>query len=139
VGRGPRGETREKVVDALCDMADGEYEAALAKWEEPKDESEDEMVGVNMALCWLYVGRMHEVSLTGQTAYRKLLTIFMQGKAFIESLVASSRSSRTLLFDLATMYELCTERATTLKLELSGTVAIMDGSASGPGGGLMPI
>jgi hypothetical protein len=59
---------------------DGEYEAASAKWKELKDESEDDMVGVNMALCLLYLGRMHEVSPTEQPAYRKLLTILCRAE-----------------------------------------------------------
>lgn len=56
------GELAEKVVDALCDMADGEYKSALARWAKLKEESDDEMIGVNMAVCLLYVGRMQEVS-----------------------------------------------------------------------------
>jgi hypothetical protein len=65
-----RGSGRvEGVVDALCAMADGEYGAALQMWkalrEEEEEEQEgggvDEMVGVNMAVCLLYVGRMQEV------------------------------------------------------------------------------
>lgn len=55
-------EFEETVVAALCDMADGEYEAALAKWRRLREETTDEMVGVNLAVCLLYVGRMQEVS-----------------------------------------------------------------------------
>jgi hypothetical protein len=55
----------EGVVDALCAMADGEYGAALEMWKALREEeTEDEMVGVNMAVCLLYVGRMQEVSLS---------------------------------------------------------------------------
>jgi hypothetical protein len=53
----------ERIVSALCDMADGEFEAALPKWQRLKGELDgDEMVLVNMAVCLLYVGRMPEVS-----------------------------------------------------------------------------
>lgn len=53
----------EAVVDALCAMADGEYGAALDMWKALREEEpEDEMVGVNMAVCLLYVGRMQEAS-----------------------------------------------------------------------------
>ncbi len=66
VGGDRAGETAEKVVDALADMADGEYETALRKWRALREEMEvdgvrDEMVGVNLAVCLLYVGRMEEV------------------------------------------------------------------------------
>ncbi|KAI5925378.1 hypothetical protein F4810DRAFT_660249 [Camillea tinctor] len=57
----------ERVVGALADMADGEYETAMAKWKELRDEMkesgiEDEMIGVNLAVCLLYTGKMEEVS-----------------------------------------------------------------------------
>ncbi|KAK1827348.1 hypothetical protein QBC39DRAFT_420549 [Podospora conica] len=108
-GEGRGGE----VVRALCEMAEGGYEKAVGMWEGLRGGEGGEMVGVNMAVCLLYVGRMQE------------------GKALLEELVASGKSSPTLLFNLSTMYELCTERATALKLELSETVAAMDGSLGG--------
>lgn len=52
----------EKLILALCDMADGDYDSALKKWEDMRgDLPEDEMVGVNTAVCLLYLGRMQEV------------------------------------------------------------------------------
>lgn len=64
---GKGGETGEQIVDALADMADGEYGSALEKWKALKagmDEKgvHDEMVGVNLAVCLLYTGNMTEVS-----------------------------------------------------------------------------
>ncbi|KAK0620164.1 hypothetical protein B0T14DRAFT_520699 [Immersiella caudata] len=106
-------ETAEKVVQALCDMADGEYQTALDRWGELKEESDDEMIVVNMAVCLLYVGRMQE------------------GKSLLEELVACGRSSHTLLFNLTTMYELCTEKARSLKIKLSERVAAMNESVNG--------
>ncbi|KAK3389802.1 hypothetical protein B0H63DRAFT_464360 [Podospora didyma] len=110
---GELGQVAERTIAALCDMADGEYEAALAQWGELKEQSEDEMIGVNMAVCLLYVGKMQE------------------GKALLESLVDSGRSSHTLLFNLTTMYELCTERAKALKIKLSEKMASTEESPSG--------
>lgn len=46
-----------------------------------------------------------------------------QGKELLERLVADGRSSHTLLFNLATMYELCTDRSRALKVQLSEKVA----------------
>lgn len=52
----------ERIVSALCDMADGEYDAALTTWKELKEVTDgDEMVGVNTAVCLLYVGKLAEV------------------------------------------------------------------------------
>lgn len=66
-GSGDDADVGARVVDALADMADGEYDAALGKWralreEMARDGVEDEMVGVNLAVCLLYTGRMAEVS-----------------------------------------------------------------------------
>lgn len=51
----------EDIILALCDMADADYVSALEKWQALKEAVDDEMVGVNMAVCLLYLGRMHEV------------------------------------------------------------------------------
>lgn len=54
-----------------------------------------------------------------------------QGKDLLENLVSAGRSSHTLLFNLTTMYELCTERARTLKVRLSERVAAKEASPNG--------
>jgi trafficking protein particle complex subunit 12 len=59
---GQEGKNVDQVVFALCHMADGEYQSALEIWAQLKDKVQDEMVGVNMAVCLLYVGKMDEVS-----------------------------------------------------------------------------
>ncbi|RKU47475.1 hypothetical protein DL546_000034, partial [Coniochaeta pulveracea] len=109
------GEKGRKTVEALCAMADGEHEVALGIWREigGEDGVEDEMVGVNMAVCLLYCGRMQE------------------GRALLEKLVDAGFSSHTLLFNLTTMYELCTERPRGLKTQLAEKVAAMDESPFG--------
>ncbi|KAK1771449.1 trafficking protein particle complex subunit 12 [Phialemonium atrogriseum] len=108
------GEVGEKIVAALCAMADGEYGEALAAWRELRAERpEDEMIGVNMAVCLLYVGEIQE------------------GKSLLEGMVDAGYSSHTLLFNLATMYELCTERSRTLKAQLAERVAGMEESPMG--------
>ncbi|KAK3400297.1 hypothetical protein B0T20DRAFT_181630 [Sordaria brevicollis] len=52
----------ERILNALCDMADGKYFEALNQWEELSKVSDDEMIGVNRGVCLLYVGRLQEVS-----------------------------------------------------------------------------
>ncbi|KAI1149737.1 hypothetical protein F4825DRAFT_463864 [Nemania diffusa] len=108
-----------RAVDALADMADGEYEVALGKWralreEMGRDGVRDEMVGVNLAVCLLYIGRMPE------------------GRHLLEELVDAGQTSHTLLFNLTTMYELCSDRAKTLKMRLAERVADIE---PGSGGG----
>ncbi|KAK4145943.1 uncharacterized protein C8A04DRAFT_10092 [Dichotomopilus funicola] len=104
-GQEGSGGVEAKVVGALCDMADGAYERALGRWKELWEEVDDEMVGVNLAVCLLYLGKMQEAS------HSRLW------------LVDSGRSSHTLLFNLSTMYELCTDRSRALKVSLSEKVA----------------
>jgi hypothetical protein len=62
LGDGEGNQVEEKVVEALCEMAEGDYEAALGRWRELREAVDDEMVGVNLAVCLLYVGKMQEVS-----------------------------------------------------------------------------
>ncbi|RTE81068.1 hypothetical protein BHE90_004427 [Fusarium euwallaceae] len=106
-------ENVEKLITALCDMADAEYESALESWRELKETMDDEMVGVNTAVCLLYLGRIQE------------------GKEILEELVDSGLSSHTLLFNLSTMYELCTEKHRNLKLKLTERAAAMELSSAG--------
>lgn len=67
-------ENVEKLILALCNMADSEYESALDAWKELKETMDDEMVGVNTAVCLLYLGRIQEVSVVAQTLLH-LLTL----------------------------------------------------------------
>jgi hypothetical protein len=57
----PDEEATARIILALCDMGDTDYEAALEKWQGLREEMEDEMVGVNAAVCLLYLGRLPEV------------------------------------------------------------------------------
>ncbi|KEY72328.1 hypothetical protein S7711_01010 [Stachybotrys chartarum IBT 7711] len=107
------GATAEKIILALCDMADAEYESALGKWQDLRITTDDEMVGVNTAVCLLYLGRMQE------------------GREILEEMVNAGQSSRTLLFNLSTMYELCTDRSRNLKLRLSERLSSMEESQAG--------
>ncbi|KAG7104435.1 hypothetical protein HYQ44_015747 [Verticillium longisporum] len=79
------GRHAEQVILALCEMADGAYEAALRLWQALREEVDDEMVGVNMAVCLLYTGNMDK------------------GREVLESMASSGRSSHTLLFNLSTI------------------------------------
>jgi hypothetical protein len=58
----------EEILLALCDMADANYEGALAKWDKLSEDMQDEMVSVNRAVCMLYLGRMKDVSSLHSTA-----------------------------------------------------------------------
>ncbi|KAM0262753.1 hypothetical protein ACHAQJ_001547 [Trichoderma viride] len=106
-------ENIEKIILALCDMADSNYETALQKWQELDNSMPDEMIGVNRAVCLIYLGRIQE------------------GRTILEKLVDSGLSSHTLLFNLSTTYELCSERNRILKARLTEKVANMEESPFG--------
>ncbi|KAK2038249.1 hypothetical protein LZ31DRAFT_479287 [Colletotrichum somersetense] len=110
---GEDGKHAETVVTALCHMADGEYDTALQCWQGLKEELEDEMVGVNLAVCLLYTGKLTEA------------------RSVFEDMVSAGYSSHTLLFNLSTTYELCTERNRNLKLRLVEKVADLDETPRG--------
>src|SRR3569833_2182187 len=56
------GEMGKRVVAALCDMADGNYAAALGTRQQLREgEPGDEMVGVNLDVCLRDLGRMDGV------------------------------------------------------------------------------
>ncbi|OHW96982.1 tetratricopeptide repeat protein 15 [Colletotrichum incanum] len=110
---GEDGKHAETVVTALCQMADGEYDAALQSWQGLKEELVDEMVGVNLAVCLLYTGKLTEA------------------RSVFEDMVNTGYSSHTLLFNLSTTYELCTERNRYLKLRLVDKVADLDETSRG--------
>ncbi|KAI0882821.1 uncharacterized protein GGS22DRAFT_190802 [Annulohypoxylon maeteangense] len=110
--------TSERVVGALADMADGEYQTALEEWLALKETmaengEHDEMVGVNLAVCLLYTGKMAEA------------------KDVLEGLVEAGDTSHTLLFNLTTMYELCTDRHKNIKMKLAERVAAKQPSQKG--------
>lgn len=106
-------DTAASVILALCDMGDTEYESALERWQELRETMQDEMVGVNAAVCLLYLGRLQD------------------GRDILEGLIESGHSSHTLLFNLSTMYELCTDRHKSQKMSLAERVAAMEPSVKG--------
>lgn len=54
-----------------------------------------------------------------------------QGRQVLEELVAEGYSSHTLLFNITTMYELCTDRSRSLKARLAERVAGMEATPHG--------
>jgi hypothetical protein len=105
---GADADRTDKIVAALCDMASAAYGPALAKWTELSETMEDEMMAVNAAICHLYLGRIGE------------------GRDMLEKMVGEGYKSHTLLFNLSTMYELCTDHSKDVKLKLADKLADLD-------------
>jgi tetratricopeptide (TPR) repeat protein len=105
-----------QVFAALVKMAEGEFAAAVTAWEQLKEiHPTDAMISQNLAICLLYTGRVTE-------AHRILETAVAQ---------SASVPSHSLLFNLCTVYELCSERAQDMKDRLTERVATVKPSSLG--------
>ncbi|KXT10882.1 hypothetical protein AC579_9851 [Pseudocercospora musae] len=113
-------ENRKRAFEALLQVADGDYEHAVRSWQSLLTHSPGhEMFALNAAVSLLYTGHI--------TSARDVL----------EHLAHHLPMFPTLLFNLATVYELCTERAAERKTSLA-----MQAAAREPGpesGGWEPL
>ncbi|KAI9660989.1 MAG: hypothetical protein M1821_009316 [Bathelium mastoideum] len=103
------GEGELGIMRALVKVADGDFNGALTEWQKLREEvPENEMVYQNLAVCLLYTGRISEA------------------RSLLEALIDKPASFHALTFNLATIYELCTEHSRDRKLELADRVAAHD-------------
>ncbi|OJJ51508.1 hypothetical protein ASPZODRAFT_55774 [Penicilliopsis zonata CBS 506.65] len=98
------GESDDSLLKPLLSMAEGRYLDATSEWRALLDsafqESERAMIVHNLAVCLLYTGQLNEA------------------RPFLESLISENNSFGSLTFNLSTIYELCSEKAATLKTQL---------------------
>ncbi|KAI5299738.1 Small subunit processome complex component [Ascosphaera pollenicola] len=100
----------EELLKCLLLMAQGRYMEAIAAWEAllPGHVGKDDegIIRQNLAVCMLFTGRLDE------------------SRKSLEALVENNHSFQSLIFNLATIYELCSERSSlALKMTLTETVA----------------
>ncbi|KAJ5736272.1 uncharacterized protein N7483_001397 [Penicillium malachiteum] len=96
------------LLQPLLSMSDGRYNDAVDQWRvlyEDQTRSDEDLVAQNMAVCLLYSGKLDEA--------RQLL----------ESQVSANHSFGSLIFNLSTVYELCSDNASQLKGQLAATLA----------------
>ncbi|KAI9821352.1 MAG: hypothetical protein M1832_003358 [Thelocarpon impressellum] len=113
------------VLRALTAVAEGRFSDAVTQWKTlheatPSHYPGAEMIAQNLAVCLVYTGALDEA------------------RALLESLTETTPPFPALTFNLATLYELCSERARDLKGELAARVArgIVDGERHGRKGGV---
>jgi tetratricopeptide (TPR) repeat protein len=97
--------TRKLALDALLDIANGEVSAAVDKWQSRENEDNNALFASNLAVGLLYTGRI------------------AQARQVFEELVQNVPTFPGLLFNLGTVYELCTEQALQRKTEIIDIVA----------------
>ena len=103
-----------RVLSALVRTAEGDFALAVEEWKGlHREAADDAMVSQNLAVCLLYTGH------------------FAEAKDMLESSIENEIEFKPLLFNLCTIYEICTERARDLKVNLTAKVAQMSPSADG--------
>jgi hypothetical protein len=97
-----------RVMQALLTTSDGEYASAIQEWKSlSADYPADLMIRQNLAVCQLYTCEMPK------------------SRAAFEAIVVGETPSAfpSVLFNLASLYELSTESAPALKVQLAGRLA----------------
>lgn len=105
-----------QIMQSLVALADGDFPAATSQLQQlHSDHPSNALVSHNLAVCLLYTGRMKEA------------------REALEKAVADNAEPpfQSLLFNLCTVYELCTERNRDLKMKLVEKVAGMEPEGSG--------
>lgn len=97
-----RSDTSDEPLKPLLSMAEGRYADAVEEW---KALPASDVATQNLAVCLFYTGKV-EATLD-----------------LLDGLVEKGRSFQALTFNLATVYEICSERGRERKGELVGRVA----------------
>ena len=109
-----KDENSMNMLQPFLNMAENRFEDACEGFRALLAGPYHDLATQNLAVCLVYVGKLDEAS------------------ALLESLIESRRSFHTLLFNLATIYELCSEKAKDKKLALVERVAgMMEGGERG--------
>ncbi|KAL8945518.1 MAG: hypothetical protein Q9222_007937, partial [Ikaeria aurantiellina] len=101
------------MLEPLLIMASGDYETAVTQWRhliasDPKPEI-TLLARQNLAVCLLYIGRVDEAT------------------EILNTLITENHINSALTFNLATIYELTSDRAGDKKMELVERVMAIDG------------
>ncbi|PYH89829.1 hypothetical protein BO71DRAFT_335788 [Aspergillus ellipticus CBS 707.79] len=106
---GGPGDAENALFIPLLSMAEGRYDDAAQEWRALLDtdtqRSDAPMISQNLAVCLLYTGHLNEA------------------RDVLESLVRENHSFSSLVFNLSTVYELCSDKSAKLKTDLTETVA----------------
>ncbi|KAJ5104063.1 hypothetical protein N7532_004592 [Penicillium argentinense] len=101
---GSGGSKEAAMLTPLLSMSDGRYQNAIDEWRmllEDNQRTDGALVAQNLAVCLLYTGQLDEA--------RQLL----------ESQISANHSFSSLIFNLSTVYELCSDNAGQLKGQLA--------------------
>ncbi|KAL8658244.1 MAG: hypothetical protein Q9226_001154 [Calogaya cf. arnoldii] len=100
-----KGGPNNDVLDPLLNMAEGDYETATTEWRSLLHGPHNVLAKQNLAVCLLYTGHLSETS------------------QLLEELVNENHVFYALTFNLATVYELSTDKIRDRKMQLAERVA----------------
>ena len=146
------------MLDPLLSMAEGRFEDAVDGWKSLGEASDNELVAQNLAVCLLYTGHLDEVLPSSpffptfhfplfckETHLPQPLLLLLlnplpweenqKAGPILTSLIAAGHAFPALTFNLATVYELCSERAGAKKAALAEEVAATLAAGTGTGDG----
>lgn len=107
---------RKAALEALLDVANGDYVQASEKWQSRVDEDRnDALFASNLAVGLLYMDRIS------------------QARQVFEEIAHELPAFPGLLFNLGTVYELCSEHALDRKADLAGVMASKEPSSASGG------
>jgi thioredoxin-like negative regulator of GroEL len=110
LARASTSKVLDGTLNALIQLADSDFEAAATSFRELHDEHPaDAMIAQNLAVCLVYTGRIADA------------------KDMLSKLVDESPPFHAMVFNLSTVYELCTERNRDKKLALASHLATKRG------------
>ncbi|KAJ5584495.1 uncharacterized protein N7459_004295 [Penicillium hispanicum] len=96
------------LLKPLLSMSEGRYDDAASEWTSLQKDStrkDGALVAQNLAACLLYAGRLDEA------------------RGLLEAQVSANQSFGSLIFNLSTVYELCSDNASQMKTQLAATIA----------------
>ena len=109
-------QSRKIALSSLLEIANGHIEKATSEWQAHHDANpKDALFASNLAVALLYTGKISEA------------------RDVFESLSQNLPTFPGMLFNLATVYELCTEQALERKVHLTDTTAAKTPSPSSGG------
>jgi trafficking protein particle complex subunit 12 len=104
------------MLASLLATAEGRFEDAVVEWENFEMHNQEPhlkpIIQQNLAVNYLYAGRLEDA------------------RRLTEAVVKEGESYRSLIFDLATIYELSSEKSRNLKMDLASRIASQGGTTT---------
>lgn len=122
----PPNSKEPSLLKPLISMSDGRYQDAINEWRillEDNQRTDGALVAHNLAVCLLYTGQLDEVCWLPWFRLEPFDLSLLQARQLLESQISANQSFSSLIFNLSTVYELCSDNAGQLKGQLAATIS----------------